>query len=583
MKKNWQLAPVVSRTDFSQKYSDILGNLLMARGLANQETIEKFLQPDYQRDLFDPYLMADMDLAVCRLLKAIKENEAIVVYGDYDADGVSGCAILASFFQKINFTNFSVLIPDRQQEAYGLNSERIRQLAKDKAKLIITVDCGISNIAEAQLAKELGLDLIITDHHNVVNGLPEAVAVLDNKRPDDTYPFKDLSGAAMAFKLLSALLSRDRFGLMLGWEKWLLDLVAISSISDMVPLVGENRTLVYFGLKVLRQSRRPGLRQLMLSNKIKPAQINEQDVAFVIAPRLNSASRMAHGSEAYDLLMTTDESVANTLTLKLEQNNLERKQLVGLIVEQAIKQFTDETAPIVVVGDHSWPLGVLGLAASKLVEKWRRPVFVWGASGGEIKGSARSDGTVNLVDIFRSADGLENFFIQYGGHPMAGGFSLSADRLLDLTNQLNLAYQSVEKLPAGPPVLIDSELSLGQVNLSVWREVELLAPFGVANPNPVFLFRRVRLVKVKTFGNGGLHLELQLSDSADQHQVQAIGFFACPPRALGEEFDAGTSHNFLGVDLTPGNYLDLLATMEKSFWASRTEVRLRIVDLASVE
>ena len=409
MGKNWRLR--------ERYHEELVPDLLAARGVGEAAAQARLLAPDYARDLHDPFLMKDMEVAVERILAALAGGERIVIFADYDADGIPAAAVLTEFFRRVGHQNFDVYIPDRHNEAYGLNAAAIRKLAAGGAKLLISVDCGIANAAEIALANELGLAVIVTDHHLIPEtGLPPALAVLNPKRADCVYPEKMLCGAGVAFKLVQALVSAagnfsrvlgknpqtaqkvsDGFVVPVGWEKWLLDLVAIATISDLVPLRGENRALAYFGLKVLRQTRRPGLLALYRQLKLDAAYLTEDDVAFMIGPRLNTAGRMSHASQAYFLLTTRDEAVAATIAAHLDEKNLLRRQSVDTILNQLGVAPTAGTpvlaGPILVAGRDDWSLGVLGLSAARVLENSGAPAgFLWGENGGGgNNGSCRPD------------------------------------------------------------------------------------------------------------------------------------------------------------------------------------------------
>lgn len=553
--------------------SDLLRQLLVQRGLTDQLAVEKFLTPDYERDLHDPFLMLDMTRAVERIIAAIRTNERIAIFADYDADGVPGAVVLASFFKQIGFANFSVYIPDRHDESYGLNNQALGTLAAAGVKLVITVDCGVTDVGPVETANRLGLEVIITDHHLVPETLPPAYAIVNPKRLDDQYPYKMLCGAGVVFKLVQALVrtlsrtvlpGRTVLDSLVNWEKWLLDLVAIATVSDMAPLTGENRALVHFGLKVLRRTPRLGLRSLFRALKLAPEFMTEDDIGFLIGPRLNSASRMSHGDEAYALLTAEDEVEAERLTRHLEGKNSERRASVSSIlaaVEAASDLFNDQA--ILVIGDPFWSLGVLGLAASRLVEQYHRPVFLWSRNGrGEVKGSCRSDGTVNIVNLMKSADESNGgLFLNYGGHAQAGGFSLAPERLPELATCLSKAYFGLEKLTVSGDRFFDLELPLAVITDVTHSLLEQLAPFGPENPKPIFFLPRLSLLSRRTFGDKANHLEMVFAHP-DRGQIKAIQFFA--PASGGRAASDGQ--------------VDLLATLEKSYFRSRPELRLRIID-----
>lgn len=553
--------------------------LLYSRGIGTSEEAVKYLTPSYERDLHDPFLMADMEKAARRIIEAIHHLEKIIIFGDYDADGVPGAMVLESFFKRVGFNDFAVYIPDRHLEAHGLSKEAVANFAQEGAKLIITVDCGITNVDAVEEANKLGLAVIVTDHHLPLEVLPPALAVVDAKRDDDHYPFKMLAGGAVAFKLVQAILALERFNVPVGWEKWLLDLVAISTVSDMVPLEGENRLLAHFGLKVLRQTKRLGLQTLLGLLKIKPAYVSEDDIGFMIGPHLNSAGRMSSASQAYYLLRTSDDLEAVTIARHLVEKNQERKVLVEEILQETDKILEDQKIPeIIVAGNPTWGLGVLGLAASRILEKYERPVFLWSRNkNGEIKGSGRSDGSFSLVDLMKAAGG-EDFFLAFGGHALAAGFSLALGQQDLLAEKLLAARQKIKKQKVEFNFEIDEEISLADVTWRTYDEIEKFGPFGVGNPKPVFLLKNIVIETVRTFGNGGIHLELGFKNDRGQI-IPAIGFFTCPPSLAQEEFDAKNGHHFSDVSLAPGERLDLLANLEKSTFKNRPELRLRIVDI----
>jgi single-stranded-DNA-specific exonuclease len=575
MAKQWTLRPQIGNSLSEQ--------LLLSRGLDTAEAVDRFLNPDYERDLHDPYLMLGMSQAVERINQAVRVGEKIVIFADYDADGVPGAAVLCEFFKKIGHEAIDVYIPDRHNEAYGLNPIAVRQLAEQGMKLLITVDCGIASLPEAKLARDLGVDLIITDHHLVPGEMPPALAILDSKQEGDPYPYNMLCGAGVAFKLVQALIKKGKESpstalgtatrqLPGGWEKWLLDLVAIATISDMVPLDGENRTLSYFGLKVLRQTRRPGLAALYRVLGLSPAHLTEDDIGFSISPRLNSASRMSHASQAFELLTTADPLRADTIARHLEEKNSERRDCVSTILETIEERYQlTEPPALLVAGDPNWSLGVLGLTAARVVERYSCPVFLWGKNGnGEIKGSCRSDGTVNMVELMKAAntlstavDGEPGFFNNFGGHVMAGGFSLVAEREEALELKLMEAYATMPKDLPVEELWLDAELTLDQVSEETYHQIASLAPFGIGNPKPTFLFKDLTVLGVRHFGNGSAHLELKFSRE-NGTQLAAIGFFRNDEVRIGEK-------------------LDLVVTIEKSYFRYKPELRLRIVDIVPLD
>jgi single-stranded-DNA-specific exonuclease len=545
-----------------------LTNLLLEkRGISDPEEKLRFIAPDYERDGHDPFLILNMERAVDRILLAMKQEEKIIIYGDYDCDGIPGSVILHDLFKKIGYTKVENYIPHRHLEGYGLNKCAIEQFAKDGVTLVITIDCGITDVEEVALANTLGVDVIITDHHLPQAILPPAYAVINSKQVGDTYPDDQLCGAGVAFKLAQAILLRGQFAhIPEGWEKWLLDMAGLSTIADMVPLQKENRMLAYYGLKVLRKSPRLGLQALLREAGALQSELTEEDVGFTIGPRINAASRMDVPLRAFELLATSDEAFAKERAKFLGNLNTERKGEVARMVKEAKQHLKSrEIRSVIVIGNPNWRVGVVGIVANQIAEAFDRPTFAWGKEGTkDIKGSCRSDGRINLVDLMcATSDGT---FVDKGGHEFSGGFSVTTDNIHTLEDELVRVHAGLPKKEK--PKLkytVDTVLSVGEVNEVTYRAVNLLAPFGVGNPKPHFLFRGVTIVRAEPFGKEKNHLKLTLTDASGK-QTQAIGFFM-------------TAESFPLVDVAEGKNINLVATLEKSFFRGRPELRLRIVDI----
>ncbi|MBP9856304.1 MAG: single-stranded-DNA-specific exonuclease RecJ [Candidatus Pacebacteria bacterium] len=536
---------------------------------------ELMVSPNYDTEVHDPFLLKDMDKAVARILTAIKKKEKIMIFGDYDADGVPATALLSTIFNWIGGVDpakggvdYSIYIPDRHNEAFGLSNEAIKKFAEQKVKLLITVDCGITDDEEVALANDLGMEVIITDHHLAPEKLPQALAIVDPKRTDCNYPYKSLCGTGVAYKLAQALLQKGKFeNINDGREKWLLDLVALATVSDMVPITGENKTLAHFGLMVLQKTRRPGLLALCRVLKLDPRYITEDDIGFSLGPRINSASRMSHASEAYELLMSEDPTKADAIATILESRNVERRSSVDVILKQAEDLLgvpEDFKDAVLVVGREDFSLGVLGLTASRLVEKYHKPVFVWGVNGvGEVKGSCRSDGTINMVELMKAVK--PGFFADFGGHVMAGGFSLPLGKEGELSDRLNKAFVDAEKASVEREIVYDGELNIDEVTNETYNFIRQFGPFGIENEKPLFLFKDLLVSESKMFGNGGLHLELKFKNTVGK-SIPAIGFFFNKDMVF-----------------VPGDKVSFLASVEKSYFRRFPELRLRLVDIKKAE
>lgn len=558
MNKKWVLR---------EKVSDDLGKqLLFYRGIRTEEEVEKFLRPDYDRDLRDPYLFLETEKIVSRIVKAVEANEKIIIFGDYDADGVCSCVIMHDFFNKIGFENFEVFIPDRNREGYGLNLGAINEFINKKINLIITFDCGITDIEEVKKAASGGIDVIIIDHHLPPEELPPAFAILDPKMEREEYPFKDFCGAGLAFKLVSALAKNPFFKIVPGWEKWLLDAGAIATVADMFSLTDESRIIVYFGIEVLKKTRRIGLNLLLKKIGIDKSNISEDDIGFSIAPCINVASRFDHAAISYYLLTTNSQEEAESLSQKLIDINNERKKISEELFKQIDAKLSqlDELPEVLVLGDESWQIGILPLLANKILDKYDRPVIVWGrgSPANEIKGSCRSSGRINLVELLEEIGG--KVFTGHGGHAVAAGFTVKENKISDLIKEIEKAYQKISHYEIEPPVLwLDAELDLEKIDWSFLEFLNKFRPFGKDNPKPVFLLRDLIIFNTRTFGNGGLHLEIGFKKNNGE-VIRAIGFF------MTQHFD---------FVFEKGARVDIAASIEKNSWNGSVELRMRIYDI----
>lgn len=579
--KQWVLRENVEGPDLTDQPAGLAGELLFNRGIKTKEEAERFLNPDYERDLDDPFKILNMDRAVERILRAIQEKERIIIFGDYDADGVCSCAIFYDFFKKIDFQNFHIHIPDRHLDGYGLTLETIDEFTKDGSKLIMTLDCGINDYEEVEKANKAGIDVVIIDHHLVpvsdgLEKVPNAYSVVDLKQKNETYAFKDFCGAGLAFKTIQALIKRGNeenvFNVVDGWNKWLLDLAGTATIADMMPLKGENRVLVFYGLQVLKKMRRQGWRALSGTTGVSLATISEDDISFMFAPRINIASRMDHANISFNLLTTESGEEADWEAGRLEALSVERKRIVEIILSEIKNKITaqgesDGKIPdVIVAGDKEWNPGVLGLVATKLIELYDRPVFLWGrGSAKDLKGSCRSNGSVNVVELMKEV--TEGVMDGAGGHPMAGGFSMSEDKADIIEAEILKAFEKIPKNKTENDILhIDKESLIDDIDEKFWAVIEKFQPFGVDNPKPIFLFKNIEICGVRKFGNGGIHLQLDFRKT-NREKVSAIGFFM-----NGAKFD----------ELKVGRKIDLVATLEKSYYRATPELRLRIVDLKMV-
>ena len=562
--------------------SELVRSLLTKRGIVDKDAITEFLNPNYDSHTHSPFLLQGMKEAAARVLSAITKGERIAVYADFDCDGIPGAALLSDFFAKIGYGNTEIYIPHRDREGYGFHEEAIKGLAERGVALIITVDVGTAAVDAVQYAEKLGIDVIVTDHHEILGELPEAVSVLNPKL--GKYPFRDLCGAAVAWKLVQAALAEGkrrgaaRFSeIPEGWEKWLLDLVGLATIADMVPLVGENRVLAHFGLAVLRKSPRPGIQALCNRLRLRQQEITEDDVGFSFAPRINAASRMDDPDLALKLLTTRDSNEAEQLAGVLDQLNTSRKGIVGGVVREAKRRVRDRFSSaekVIVLGDTEWKPSLLGLAANSIVEERGGVVCLWGRDAkGNLKGSCRSDGSISVVELF---SGAGDALLEYGGHNAAGGFSVSHERVHTLHEELARAADVLWKEtgaggeePNSDPVRsdasngADARASLSEVTPQLFKQVSCLAPFGVGNLKPVFLVTGATVSSVRKFGRANNHIEVLLMCARTGALARAFDFFK-------------TADSFTRAPET-GASVDLLATVERDSF--RGGLALRIVDI----
>ncbi|HVU75725.1 MAG TPA: single-stranded-DNA-specific exonuclease RecJ [Candidatus Paceibacterota bacterium] len=549
--------------------SPLLRSLLEKRGVTTEADIAAFLNPDYDLHTHDPFLLAGMREAVARVYAAMERNERIAIYADFDCDGIPGAALLSDLFKKLGYSNFEVYIPHRDREGYGLHTDALAGLAQRGVSLVITVDVGTNASESIAYATEKGIDVIVTDHHEVTHTLPACVAVLNPKIAP--YPYPSLCGAGVAYKLAQALLSEGRAraiggaaSIPLGWEKWLLDLVAIATVADMVPLTGENRTLVFWGLQVLRKSQRPGITALCSQLRLRKAELTEDDIGFSIAPRINAASRMDSPQLALALLTTQDMYEAQEVAAKLETLNNSRKGVVAGYVREAKKhartRFAKEEA-VVVIGNPEWKPSLLGLAANSIVEERGGVACLWGRDGnGRIKGSCRSDGSFSVVELFTKA---AEEFEEFGGHERSGGFTLVSERVHEFPNALATAARGIERVAIDRSRPSDAIVTIAELSTPLLRELSQLAPFGLGNPKPVLRISGARVTDIRRFGKEKNHIECMLVCSRTGSTMRSFDFFRSP-----EHF----SHTpVAGQEVAP------LATLERDTY--RGGLALRLVDV----
>lgn len=571
MERRWVTQPLPDAAVTSKLHDlpPVLRQLLVARGITDSDAATRFLYPDYARDVHDPFLFRDMEKAVRRLFDAIARRELITIHGDYDSDGICAAAILDATISALGGRT-SIFLPHREEDGYGLNSKTVARLILDGTKVLITCDCGISNGPEIAEAANGGIDVIITDHHTIPPELPtRAFAIIHPKVAGETYPWNGLAGGGVAFKLAQALI-RSSYKLPAtsyqplepGFEKWLLDLVAISSVADMVPLKEETRALVQYGLIVLNKGRRMGLRKLMEAAGITPGGLDAHSIGFQIAPRINAAGRMEHARIAYQLLRSDDESEASALADRLNDLNRDRQKATERILAEAKFQIVKEEQdkhPALFVAGENWPIGVLGLIAGRLADEFGRPAFAMTMRDGTFAGSGRS---VAGLDMVQTLHEMPEYFAKFGGHPQACGFTLaSTDALQSLASAFrSRVFSSIRSDDMVPMLAIDAELPVNEATQNLADEIARLAPFGMDNPEPRFLARGATIFSVEPVGADGKHLRIVAGQNGVARKFIGFGF--------------GKRKN----ELIPGARVDIVYELGTNHWNGNRELQLKIVD-----
>lgn len=502
----------------------LVSAVLAARGLSDPKKRQAFLNPDYEAFRHDPFLLPDMDKAVQRLVLAQKKKEKVVIYGDYDIDGMTASTVLLDSFAKFGITA-KVFIPNRFVEGYGLNMKAVETLAEEGAELIVTVDCGSLSHKEISRAGELGVDVIVTDHHSVAETMPDAVATINPKRTDHKYPFIDLAGVGVAFKLVQALqIKLD--GLPAGQEKWLLDLVALGTVCDVVTLVDENRANVFWGLQVMKKTRRPGVKLLMAVSKVEPEKLVARSLGFGLGPRLNAAGRLETAKWGLDLLTTEDNQEALELAEKLDLMNRERRLEQDRIFKEARQYVEQELAndPVLIVSNPTWSHGIIGIVAAKLLEAYKKPAFVLQElDDGTAKGSARSFGDFSAVEAIRAT---EHLLIKGGGHKLAAGVTLQVENIAAWRQAMNSYYHQQKFTDQLRHLDVQSDVTLpnfSQCTEGNVNDLSLLEPYGNGNREPVFEFPGLTVVSRRTMGADGQHVKYRFLD-ANQQYMEMIAF-----------------------------------------------------------
>jgi single-stranded-DNA-specific exonuclease len=567
MEKRWVVkdkedAAVVKRLAGALGVSESLANLMVQRNISTAEEATSFFNPSLEY-LHDPFLMKDMNIAVDRISSAVKKNERILVYGDYDVDGTTAVALMYSFL-KDQYSNVEYYIPDRYKEGYGVSFQGLDFAFQNNCKVVITLDCGIKAVEKVKYARTKGLDVIICDHHYPGDEIPKALAVLDPKQPSCSYPYKELSGCGVGFKLIQAY-SRVH-GIPFSNISHYLDLVAVSIASDIVPLTGENRVMAYFGLKRLNESPRTGLKEIIRESEVTKA-LTIEDVVFKIGPRINAAGRMETGSKAVDLLVSSDTRLATGISKEINNFNIERRSVDRIITTEAMRMIAEDQRTVnsrtTVLYNPTWKKGVIGIVASRLIETYYRPTVILTESNGFATGSARS---VQGYDLYQAIEACSDLLESFGGHMFAAGLTLKKENIRRFMERFeHYVNSTITEEQLVPRIFIDMELSFSEINEDFFKTMSQFQPFGPDNMSPVFVSRNVfDTGSGRMVGSSGEHLKLDLcQESTGQKSFSAIAF----SQANHFEYIKG------------GNPFDICYSLEMNEFRGNKNLQLNVRDI----
>lgn len=552
-----------------EKYHPVTEALLLNRGYADNQAREQFLFPNFDRDVHDPFLFREMERVVERIGRAKASGERVGVFGDFDADGVTSSVIMREALTLINVP-VSVYIPEKLTEGHGLHLNAVDFFEREGVKLAVTLDCGMTNHAEISEAKKRGIDIIVIDHHHVPEILPEAFAIINPKLPGETYPFRELCGAGTSWKVAQALCMR--FAPEAKEQlKWILDVVAIGTVGDVMPLIGENRVIVKYGLIVLEKTRRVGLQEMFAVGNIKIDDNTKPDVrmiGFQIAPRINAASRMAHAMLAHNLLMETDRGEARLLALELDAHNVARQKVSLAVTDEvraiALEKYADKKF-IFAVNEH-FPYGIVGLIAGRIANEFNKPTCVMTKGETTSQGSFRSIPDLNIIEAIEACGDL---LVKYGGHAAAAGMTIANEHLDIFYERFNaLVTKKLSGVVTEPELWIDVCLTPSHIVPKLFRDSMLFAPFGEGNTEPVFSLENMRIEEARLVGNGSKHWKLRLipADGSSQ-SFEAIGF------SLGKTFP----------DLQRGDVFDVAFQLSENTWNGSTTLQLKVLDMRKKE
>ena len=488
----------------------VLKRILANRGFTSKEKIDKFLNPKLE-DLYSPFLLEDMEKVVSRIKKAINSNEKICIYGDYDVDGITSISVFLKYFKKIGYSNIEYYIPDRQDEGYGINTDALNKIIKDGSTLIISVDCGITSINEALFAKEKGVDLIITDHHNVADEIPNAYAIINPKKSTCKYPFTMLAGVGIVFKIVHALMGNIFF----DFIDEIIDIVAFGTIADIAPLEDENRIIVKFGLEALNNTKNIGIKSLISVSELNDKKITSGSIGYILAPKINAAGRIDNPKLGVELFTTDSNEIAMNISKKLSELNLERQAREKKIFDEAVEFVENEinfdSEKILVIKGENWHEGIIGIVSSKISEKYYRPSIILNEVDGILKGSARSIGDFNIYNAMKTLDSL---FLRFGGHKQAAGLMMKSQNYGEFRRKINeYADTTMAEVDLIPKIKYDVSLMASDITHELIDELEKLEPYGMGNPKPIFIYNNLLIDDCRKIGKDKNHLKLVVHDT----------------------------------------------------------------------
>jgi len=553
----WKILPPVPDEYLnSSAFSPLIAQLLYNRGVKPEE-IDAFLSADHGLE-GNPFLLPDISQAISRIYKAAIAREKIAVYGDFDVDGVTATVIVIEGLSRLG-AEVIPYIPDRINEGHGIKLSALEKLQAQGVRLVITVDCGVTDLAEVKRAQEMGIDMIITDHHIPLESLPRAIAVVDPKRKDSIYPYPDLAGAGVAFKLLQALFHKD------SREEWLsklMDLVVLATITDLVTLVGENRYLVKEGLRELNNSSHVGIKEMVKLAGLKLGELKAEDISWVLGPRLNAAGRMNDSSSSYQLLTSQSPEESRILALELEKKNAERQKLTTEVLNRAREKLSAKLhLPVLMDGDESYSIGVIGLVAGRLADEFYKPVIIVNLGPELCQGSCRSIPEFDVTAVLKEC---HNLLATFGGHPLAAGFTVTRQNLAKLQERITtLATEQLGHLELRPEIIVDADIPLSVLTGDNFNLIQQLSPFGRGNPQPTFLTQHVQVIECRNFGSKGDWLRLKLK----QGNIiwQAV------------DFKSGKTKKEIP------SYIDIVYNLEKSRWNGEEVISLNLLDFAPAQ